>query len=234
MMRTVVKKELRGYFNSAIAVIFLAAFLAVAFYTFFWREKFFARGTADLRPLFEWMPKLLIVDDAGEPVPSRTPGSIYLKMLGTGFVYKGDPAKTAENRLKEYFTVGDIGYLDEDGFLYLCDRKADMIISGGANIYPAEIENEIMIHPKVADVAVFGIPDEDWGEQIKAIIEPAPGSAAGPELAAEILASLEGRLARMKWPKSIDFIEEMPREPNGKLLKRKLRAPYWEGHDRAI
>jgi long-chain acyl-CoA synthetase len=155
-------------------------------------------------------------------------------MLGAGFVYKGDPAKTAENRLKEYFTVGDIGYLDEEGFLYLCDRKADMIISGGANIYPAEIENEIMVHPKVADVAVFGIPDEEWGEQIKAVVEPAAGVEPGPELTAEILAALEGRLARMKWPRSIDFIAEMPREPNGKLLKRKLRAPYWEGHDRAI
>ncbi|MFI6596108.1 acyl-CoA synthetase [Nonomuraea sp. NPDC050536] len=178
--------------------------------------------------------ELLIVDDAGQPVPTGTPGTIYMKMLGTGFVYKGDPDKTEANRLKEHFTVGDIGYLDEDGFLFLCDRKADMIISGGANIYPAEIENEIMIHPKVADVAVFGIPDEEWGEQIKAVVEAAPGSEPGPELAQEILASLEGRLARMKWPRSIDFIEEMPREPNGKLLKRKLRAPYWEGHDRAI
>ncbi|WP_219469893.1 acyl-CoA synthetase [Nonomuraea rhizosphaerae] len=178
--------------------------------------------------------ELLIVDDEGEPVPVRTPGTIYMKMLGSGFEYKGDPAKTAANRLKEFFTVGDIGYLDEEGFLFLCDRKADMIISGGANIYPAEIENEIMIHPKVADVAVFGIPDEDWGEQIKAIVEPAQNAEPGPELAAEILASLEGRLSRMKWPKSIDFIAEMPREPNGKLLKRKLRAPFWEGHDRAI
>ena len=178
--------------------------------------------------------ELLIVDDDGEPVPARTIGTIYMKMLGAGFVYKGDPAKTAENRLKEYFTVGDIGYLDEEGFLYLCDRKADMIISGGANIYPAEIENEIMVHPKVADVAVFGIPDEEWGEQIKAVVEPAAGVEPGPELTAEILAALEGRLAKMKWPRSIDFIAEMPREPNGKLLKRKLRAPYWEGHDRAI
>ncbi|MEU0566673.1 acyl-CoA synthetase [Nonomuraea sp. NPDC005983] len=178
--------------------------------------------------------ELLIVDDAGEPVPTGSPGTIYMKMLGATFEYKGDPAKTAENRLKDFFTVGDIGYLDADGFLYLCDRKADMIISGGTNIYPAEIENEIMIHPKVADVAVFGVPDEEWGEQIKAVVEPAPGVAAGPELVAEILGSLEGRLARMKWPKTIDFIDEMPREPNGKLLKRKLRAPYWEGHDRAI
>ena len=178
--------------------------------------------------------ELLVVDDDRRPVPTGVPGTIYMKMAGAGFEYKGDPDKTAANRLDDYFTVGDVGYLDEDGFLYLCDRKADMIISGGANIYPAEIENEIMIHPKVADVAVFGIPDEEWGEQIKAVIEPAPGVPPGPALAQEILTSLEGRLARMKWPKSIDFIAEMPREPNGKLLKRKLRAPYWEGHDRAI
>ncbi|TXK43352.1 acyl-CoA synthetase [Nonomuraea sp. C10] len=178
--------------------------------------------------------ELLIADDSGEPVPAGTPGTIYMKMMGASFEYKGDPAKTEANRLKDFFTVGDIGYLDEDGFLFLCDRKADMIISGGANIYPAEIENEIMVHPKVADVAVFGIPDEEWGEQIKAVVEPAPGAAPGPELAAEILASLEGRLARMKWPRTVDFIDEMPREPNGKLLKRKLRAPYWEGRDRAI
>nr|WP_055506724.1 acyl-CoA synthetase [Nonomuraea pusilla] len=178
--------------------------------------------------------ELLVVDDDGEPVPPGTPGTIYMKMTGVAFEYKGDPAKTAASRLKDHFTVGDIGYLDEDGFLYLCDRKADLIISGGANIYPAEIENEIMIHPKVADVAVFGIPDEEWGEQIKAVVEPAPGVAPGPALAAEILASLEGRLSRMKWPKSVDFVAQMPREPNGKLLKRKLRAPYWEGRDRAI
>jgi long-chain acyl-CoA synthetase len=163
-----------------------------------------------------------------------THGTIYMKMAGVEFEYKGDREKTEKNRLKDFFTVGDIGYLTEDGFLFLSDRKADMIISGGANIYPAEIENEIVVHPKVADVAVFGIPDEEWGEQIKAVVEPAEGVAAGPELAAEILSSLEGRLAKMKWPRSIDFIEVMPREPNGKLLKRKLRAPYWKDHERAI
>jgi long-chain acyl-CoA synthetase len=157
-----------------------------------------------------------------------------MKMAGVEFEYKGDAEKTRANRLKDYFTVGDIGYLTEDGFLFLSDRKADMIISGGANIYPAEIENEIMIHPKVADVAVFGIPDDEWGEQIKAVVEPAEGVPPGPELTAEILASLDGRLARMKWPKSIDFIERMPREPNGKLLKRRLRDPYWKDRDAAI
>jgi long-chain acyl-CoA synthetase len=174
------------------------------------------------------------VDDDHVPVPAGTPGTIYMKMGGIRFEYKGDPAKTAANRIQDYFTVGDIGYLDEEGFLFLCDRKADMIISGGTNIYPAEIENELVIHPKVADVAVFGIPDDEWGEQIKAVVEPAPGIAPGPELAEELLRSLEGRLAKMKWPRSIDFIAEMPREPNGKLLKRKLRDPYWKGRERAI
>jgi long-chain acyl-CoA synthetase len=178
--------------------------------------------------------ELLIVDDEGDEVPAGTPGTIYMKMGALQFEYKGDRAKTEANRLKDFFTVGDIGYLTEDGFLFLSDRKADMIISGGTNIYPAEIENEILVHPKVADVAVFGIPDDEWGEQIKAVVEPAADVAPGPDLAAEILASLDGRLARMKHPKSIDFIERMPREPNGKLLKRKLREPYWKDRVRAI
>ncbi|GAA0841876.1 acyl-CoA synthetase [Streptosporangium amethystogenes subsp. fukuiense] len=178
--------------------------------------------------------ELLIVDEDMEPVPTGTPGTVYMKMMGVRFEYKGDREKTEAGRLQDYFTVGDIGYLNEEGFLFLCDRKADMIISGGANIYPAEIENELMVHPKVGDVAVFGIPDEEWGEQIKAVVEPAPGVAPSPELAAELIESLRGRLSKMKWPRSIDFIGEMPREPNGKLLKRKLRDPYWEGHERAI
>ena len=103
------------------------------------------------------------------------PGTVYMKMALLEFVYKGDPGKTAANRLRDFFTVGDIGFLDDDGFLFLCDRKADMIISGGVNIYPAEIEAELMAHPKVADVAVFGVPDEDWGEQVKAVVQPADG-----------------------------------------------------------
>lgn len=178
--------------------------------------------------------ELLIVDDDGAEVPVGTHGTIYMKMAGVQFEYKGDKDKTEKGRLRDFFTVGDIGYLTEDGFLFLSDRKSDMIISGGANIYPAEIENEITMHPKVADVAVFGIPDDEWGEQIKAVVEPATGVAPGPELAAEILAALEGRLAKMKWPRSIDFIETMPREPNGKLLKRKLRDPFWLGRKSAI
>jgi long-chain acyl-CoA synthetase len=178
--------------------------------------------------------EVMIADEAGNPCPPGVPGTVYLKMGLADFAYKGDPEKTAAGRLRGFFTVGDIGYLDEAGYLFLCDRKSDMIISGGTNIYPAEIEAEIIMNPRVADVAVFGIPDEDWGEQVKAVVEPAAGVAAGPELAEEILAALDGRLSRMKWPKSIDFIEEMPRDPSGKLLKRRLRDPYWAGRESAI
>jgi long-chain acyl-CoA synthetase len=178
--------------------------------------------------------EIMIANENGEECPPGTPGTIYMKMGISDFAYKDDPAKTAASRLRDFFTVGDIGYLDDGGYLFLCDRKSDMIISGGANIYPAEIEAEIIMHPKVADVAVFGIPDEDWGEQVKAVVQPAAGVTASDELATEILASLDGRLARMKWPKSIDFIAEMPRDPSGKLIKRRLRDPYWADRGASI
>jgi long-chain acyl-CoA synthetase len=178
--------------------------------------------------------EIMIADENGGPCPPGTPGTIYMKMGISDFAYKDDPEKTAASRLRDFFTVGDIGYLDDGGYLFLCDRKSDMIISGGANIYPAEVEAEIIMHPKVADVAVFGIPDDDWGEQVKAVVQPAAGVRGDEELAAEILASLDGRLARMKWPRSIDFTDELPRDPSGKLLKRRLRAPYWEGRSGAI
>jgi long-chain acyl-CoA synthetase len=178
---------------------------------------------------------VMVADDDGNECQPGVPGTIYMRMGEIiNFDYKGDPGKTAAARLRGFFTVGDIGYLDEEGFLFLHDRKSDMIISGGANIYPAEIEAEIIMHPEVADVAVFGIPDDDWGEQVKAVVQPVAGVTAGPELAADILGSLEGRLARMKWPRSIDFAAELPRDPSGKLLKRRLRGPYWEGRSRPI
>ena len=150
---------------------------------------------------------------------------------GTGnFEYHKDKEKTEKNRIGKFFTVGDVGYLDEDGYLFLRDRKIDMIISGGVNIYPAEIESVLLTHPKVGDAAVFGIPHDDWGEEVKAVVEPAEGVEPAPELAAEIL----GCCAEHGWPssrrrRSIDFTDEMPRDPNGKLYKRKLRDPYWEG-----
>jgi long-chain acyl-CoA synthetase len=178
--------------------------------------------------------EIMIADEEGRECPPGQPGTVYMKMTLPDFVYKGDPAKTEASRLRGFFTVGDIGYLDADGFLFLCDRKADLIISGGVNIYPAEVEAEIIMHPRVADVAVFGVPDDDWGERVVAVVQPAAGERAGPELAEDILASLDGKLARLKWPAVIDFTDELPRDPSGKLLKRRLREPYWQAAGRSI
>ena len=152
----------------------------------------------------------------------------------TKFEYKGDQAKTKKERLvindQVYFTVGDIGYLNSEGYLFLCDRKIDMIISGGANIYPAEIESVFLMHPKVSDVAVFGIPNEEWGEEVKAVVELIPSAEESSELSAELMAFAQENLAKMKLPRSIDFMEKLPRDENGKLYKRKLRDPFWENH----
>jgi long-chain acyl-CoA synthetase len=179
--------------------------------------------------------EIAIFDDAGERIEEPgVIGTVYMAMQSGDFEYHHDKEKTASNRIGKFFTVGDVGFLDEDGYLFLRDRKIDMIISGGANIYPAEIENVLLMHPKVGDVAVFGVPHEDWGEEVKAVIEPAEGVEPSPELAQDILAFCEGKLAKFKTPKSIDFIEEMPRDPNGKLYKRKLRDPHWEGVQRAL
>ena len=162
-------------------------------------------------------------------------GTVYMAMQSADFEYHGDKEKTQKNRIGNFFTVGDVGLLDEDGYLFLRDRKIDMIISGGANIYPAEIENVLLSHPKVGDAAVFGIPHEDWGEEVKAVDRAGGGyRRATTSLADEILAFCAGRLAKFKTPKTIDFTNEMPRDPNGKLYKRKLRDPYWEGVQRAV
>lgn len=178
--------------------------------------------------------EVVILDDAGHELGPNEIGTVYMHMAGVDFEYYKDRAKTDRSRHGKFFTVGDVGFLDDDGWLFLRDRKTDMIISGGANIYPAEIESVLLTMPKVGDAAVFGIPHDDWGEEVKAVIEPADGAEPGPELAAEILSFCEGRLAHYKTPKTVDFVTEMPRDPNGKLYKRKLRDPYWEGRDAAI
>src|SRR5271165_5941120 len=175
-----------------------------------------------------------VLDAAGNDVPAGEPGLVYLRMGTSTFDYHQDEEKTRASRARGMFTVGDIGYLDADGYLYLCDRKSDMIISGGVNIYPAEIEAELSGHPAVDDVAVFGIPNDNWGEEIKAVIQPAAGAEPGPALTADLLAFLGGRVAKFKLPKTIDYVAELPRDPNGKLYKRRLRDPYWQGRDRAI
>jgi len=170
-----------------------------------------------------------IYDDSGKELGPNQVGTVYMLLGQANFEYKDAAQKTRDNRIGNYFTVGDVGELNDEGYLFLRDRKTDMIISGGANIYPAEIEAELIQHPKVADVAVFGIPHEEWGEEIKAVIQPADGVEPGERLTQEILTWCKDRLARMKTPKTVDYLAELPRDPNGKLYKRKLRDPYWQG-----
>lgn len=192
-----------------------------------WKEHPGSVGTA-------WPgSEIRIYDEDGNQLPPGTIGTVYMQLMAD-FEYKGDDAKTKANRIENFFTVGDLGEMDEDGHLYLRDRKADMIISGGANIYPAEIEGELINHPAVQDVAVFGIPNPDWGEEIKAVIELHEGHEPSDRLADEIIEWAGTRMGRFKLPRSIDFVDALPREPNGKLIKRKLRDPYWEGVDRKI
>lgn len=175
-----------------------------------------------------------VLDDDGNEVPRGESGQVYMEMKGSSFEYYKDKEKTQKARVGNMFTTGDIGYMDDEGFLYLLDRKNDMIISGGVNIYPAEIEGELVVHPKVADVAVFGVPHSDWGEEIKAVVLPADGVAGGDALSEELMDYARARLAKFKLPRSIDYVDEMPRDDNGKLYKRKLRDPYWERAERAI
>jgi long-chain acyl-CoA synthetase len=177
--------------------------------------------------------EIVIMDESGTPLPTGEIGTVYSIARGD-FEYFRDREKSEKARQGKYATVGDVGYLDTDGYLYLCDRKVDMIISGGVNIYPAEVEHALINHPKVIDVAVFGIPSEEWGEEVKAVVEPAAGVETGDGLVAELLEFLQTRIARYKLPRSIDFLAELPRDPSGKLYKRKLRDPYWAGRARAI
>ncbi|HEY3477706.1 MAG TPA: acyl-CoA synthetase, partial [Streptomyces sp.] len=157
--------------------------------------------------------EIAIHDDDGRRLPPGEVGTVYIHMKTGGFSYHKDADKTRSNRIGDFFTVGDLGYLDEDGYLFLRDRKIDLIISGGVNIYPAEIEAALLTHPAVADAAAFGIPHDDWGEEVKAVVEAAPGRPAGPALADEILAHCARHLAAYKRPRTVDFIAEMPRDP---------------------
>jgi long-chain acyl-CoA synthetase len=179
--------------------------------------------------------ELHILDENMQPAPKGTSGEIWFKM-GTAFEYFNDAARTAETRSADgtMATVGDVGYVDDDGFLYLTDRSTFMIISGGVNIYPQECENLLITHPKVADAAVFGVPDEEMGEQVKAVVQPVAGVEPGPALAEELIAFCQQHLAKLKCPKSIDFTDAMPRLPTGKLYKKPLREKYWAGHKSRI
>ncbi|MGO9361485.1 MAG: AMP-binding protein, partial [Xanthobacteraceae bacterium] len=178
---------------------------------------------------------LHILDENMQPSPVGTPGTVWFK-TATPFEYFNDPVKTSEARSADgsMSTVGDVGHTDSDGYLYLTDRATFMIISGGVNIYPQECENLLITHPKVADAAVFGVPNADLGEEVKAVIQPMSGVVAGPELAEELIAFCAQSLSRQKVQRSVDFIEEMPRLPTGKLYKRLLRDRYWGEHKTRI
>jgi long-chain acyl-CoA synthetase len=181
--------------------------------------------------------EVFAVDDAGKPLPPGAEGALYARhrTMPALFSYHGDAAKTAEAFLDPYtHTLGDVGSVDEAGYVHLADRKSHMIISGGVNIYPAEIEAALQSHPAVGDVAVFGIPDEEWGEQVKAAVELAPGHEASPALAAELLEFARERLAAYKVPRTIDFEAALPRTSAGKLYVRRLRDRYWAGRERRI
>ncbi len=168
-----------------------------------------------------------ILDDDGNELPVGQAGVVWFAN-GLPFAYHDDPEKTAASvNDRGWSTLGDIGYLNEAGYLFLTDRKAYTIISGGVNIYPQEVEDLLVVHPKVADVAVFGVPDEELGEVVKAVVQPAPGVAPTSELAEELLAYCRARIAKFKCPRSVDFEAELPRHPTGKLYKRLLRDRYW-------
>ncbi|NRA35788.1 MAG: AMP-binding protein [Polyangiaceae bacterium] len=177
--------------------------------------------------------EIQIHDADGALLPPGEPGTVYMKLLGA-FTYRGDEKKTRDNRRGGFFTVGDIGYLNEQGYLFLCDRKIDMIISGGVNIYPAEVEGALLEHPDIADAAVFGIPDDDWGESVMAVVEWVTGRPTPANAELSLKEHCASRIAKFKVPRAIDFADSLPRDPNGKLMKRKLRAPYWKGKSASI
>ena len=170
----------------------------------------------------------------GKELPPGERGAIYFENPRK-VEYLNDSEKTDSVMLSNgWATAGDIGYLDSEGYLYLTDRKSNMIISGGVNIYPQETENLLVTHPKVADVAVFGIPNEDFGEEVKAVVQPMNLNQSGAVLEAELIEFCKQNLSMIKAPRTIDFMDQLPRQETGKLYKRLLRDPYWDGHNSNI
>jgi long-chain acyl-CoA synthetase len=197
-------------------------------------EQWLAKGGSVGPPLPNM--EIIVVDDNGNLCGPNQEGTLYFRnQMGTDFEYHNAPEKTAEvHREPGVFTSGDVGYLDDDGYLWLSDRKIDMIISGGVNIYPAEIEGVLGGHDLVADVTVIGVPNEEFGEEVKAVVVPKNGVAGDDDLRATLAAFCSEHLAGYKCPRSIDFAEQLPRTGTGKVQKRKLRDPYWEGIERRI
>lgn len=175
--------------------------------------------------------EIRIVDEDDKPLPTGEVGEICLKGKHIMKAYWNNPKATDEAVVDGWFHTGDAGFFDEDGYLYIHDRVKDMIVSGGENVYPAEVENGLFSHPAIADVAVIGVPDDKWGEAVKAIVVLQPGQEASPD---DIIAYAKTQIAGFKVPKSVDYIDVLPRNPSGKVLRRELREPFWEGRERNV
>jgi long-chain acyl-CoA synthetase len=176
-----------------------------------------------------------ILDEDGNEAPTGRPGDIWIETdQGPPTEYFKDPEKTSRMRRGRMVTLGDIGYLDDDRYLFLCDRRIDMIISGGVNIYPAEVEAALLSAADVVDAAVIGVPDDEWGEHVKAIVQLRPGVPADDEAEAALIKHCASLIARFKLPRSVEFVEQLPRLPNGKVEKRRLRDRHWADTNRAI
>jgi long-chain acyl-CoA synthetase len=174
--------------------------------------------------------QMRIIKD-GKVLPAGEIGEVYTRQNAADFTYLNLPDKRADIEIDGFITAGDVGYFDEDGYLFLCDRKANMVISGGVNIYPAEIEGALQMLPGVRDCAVFGIPDAEFGEALMAVVEPLPGAQLDVK---QMQQDLIGKLAKFKVPKRIEIRANLPREDSGKIFTRRLRDPYWEGLGRKI
>jgi len=174
--------------------------------------------------------RFLVLDDDGKELPPGEVGTLWVAPAGTSFEYHNDPEKTAAQYKGEFFTVGDAAYLDEDGYLFLADRRSDMVISGGVNIYPREIEECLLTHPEVVDCAVLGIPDDEWGEVLLAIVQPRRDGALSED---DVAGWVRDHMADYKRPRLVEFVAELPRDPNGKTRKPKLREAYLAAHGAA-
>ncbi|WP_297595318.1 acyl-CoA synthetase [Mycobacterium sp.] len=180
------------------------------------------------------MAPVHVLGEDGRELPVGESGELYFEG-GPDFEYFKDPAKTASvYNDRGWRSLGDVGYVDGDGYLYLTDRSTFMIVSGGVNIYPQEVENLLVMHPKLVDAAVFGVPNEEFGEEVKAVVQPAAGVMPGPDLEAELIDYCRAHLAGYKCPRTVEFDRELPRDPNGKLYKRSIRDRYWQGRESRI
>ena len=178
--------------------------------------------------------RIKVLDEDGNELAPGEIGHVYLEPDTPTFQYRNDPELDASVRKGKAFTLGEVGFVDEDGYLFLRDRVKDMIVSGGVNIYPAEVEGVLSMHPKIGDVAVIGIPDEEWGESVKAVVELIEGETPSPELEADIIAFAQERLSKYKCPRTVDFRDRLPRTDHGKLMKRLLRDEYWADSGRTL